>query len=204
METIINDINIEDYVFDSGNQCSDEQFKAFVLRLNIAEKDINKFLAGFLLFYAINGATNAKSTLGFAVKYTLKNVTKYTMQTLTESATFVGTTIRQICRKFSDITVQLIAKTGTETRMFKKYNEQLKLQREYSFDFANFTKTISKEQNESLYMIKINKLIRRKIINDYTQCPYLIKKDDEIIRDDILGKELYLKAWNIFELNKLK
>lgn len=195
----LDSINLDDYIFETGNQCSDEQLEIFMKRLNVKEK--NKFLYGFLLFYSINGATNAKSTLGFTVKYSIKEQYKYSMQELTEAAVYAATTIRQICRKFSDITIELLRKTNTETRIYRKYNELLKLEKEYSFDFANFTKTISELQNTKLYMIKVNKLIRRKIITKYEQCPYLYKKNDEIIRNDDIGKKLFKDTIILFKID---
>jgi hypothetical protein len=200
----IESLSLEEFTFDTGNICSDEQYMAFLVRLNIKENMISKFTSGIITFYAINGATNAKSTLGVTIKYEEKLIIKYTMQDLTEAANGCGTTIRQICRKFADLCVNLLKKFNLQTRMYKKYKDIVKLDQFHAFDFSNYTKSIDTQTGESLYMIKINKLLRRKIIKEYTDSPYVFRADDEIIRNDIKGKELYNKAIELFKLKDLK
>jgi hypothetical protein len=191
--TLSTDIDMNDYIFDVGGQCTDSQIDSFISILKIREINVQKFINGLLMFYAINGATNAASTVGFTVKYSNGETIKYTMQDLTVGAKSSGTTIRQICRKLADHTVELIKKSHVETRLYKKYKDApgIKLKKEHAFDFANFTQKIEIAEVESLYKIKVNKLIRRKLIKKYEECTYVYKDGDNIIRDDKRGKELY-------------
>jgi hypothetical protein len=199
------DLDMKDYQFDSGNLCSDEQYLKFLSGMLVNKEQSNKFTNGLLLFYANNGATNAKSTLGFSVKYNDKHIVKYTMQDMSNAAVNAGTTIRQICRKYADHTVLLLEKSKLETRIYKKYKDapRMELTPSYAFDSANYAKGITKTQTIALYKIKINKLTRRKIISKYEECPFVYRDSDEIIRDDKLGKQLYMETITDFKLDQI-